>query len=474
MLLSSCFRRAVLTHHVQARWSTTVLPTTGRRTTAVTLEQRTALRAARKERATKALEQQTTTKTTNTTTTTTTTTNATATTATTTRYLWYASVIVPTGLLAWALNDPNSPPAQFSRIIGLTAFIAGVTNELAKPANATLLPDWSQVSFIFVSFFIKMYNYYIDIQEPFIFMPNTLSPNRLAIIPIFQMPNVPKDIPVPHTLVLDLENTLVCSTWDRKYGWRHAKRPGVDQFLRTMAEYYEIVLYSPSIDGVADPAVTSLDKAGCIMHRLYRDATHYHNGTHVKDLNRLNRNIHRIVILDDDELAVQFNPDNLIKVKPYEDSSDRNDRTLERITPFLVELARSGTKDIPAILRQYQGLDADGIADEYERRLEQFKQEREQRAQRGLGGLAGRSRLPPPEATPQEFTLTQPQQLTSKDLVGATPTGQNNNNSSGMVAWMNQRATEKEEQKMLKLEKWNEVMMKKQREKRATAEAATK
>jgi hypothetical protein len=137
-----------------------------------------------------------------------------------------------------------------------------------------------------------------------------------------------------------------------------------------------------------------------------------------------------------------------------------------------VELARSGTKDIPAILRQYQGLDADGIADEYERRLGQFKQEREQRAQRGLGGLAGRSRLPPPEATPQDNTFTQPQQLTSKDLVGATPTGLNNN-SSGMVAWMNQRATEKEEQKMLKLEKWNEVMMKKQREKRA-AEAATK
>ena len=66
------------------------------------------------------------------------------------------------------------------------------------------------------------------------------------------MPNVPQDIPVPHTLVLDLEKTLVSSTWDRKYGWRHAKRPGVDKFLLDMAQYYEIVLYSPSIDGVAD------------------------------------------------------------------------------------------------------------------------------------------------------------------------------------------------------------------------------
>lgn len=50
------------------------------------------------------------------------------------------------------------------------------------------------------------------------------------------MPNVPHDIPVPHTLVLDFENTLVSSTWDRKYGWRHAKRPGVDKFLLDMAQ----------------------------------------------------------------------------------------------------------------------------------------------------------------------------------------------------------------------------------------------
>jgi mitochondrial import inner membrane translocase subunit TIM50 len=286
------------------------------------------------------------------------------------------------------------------------------------------------------------------------------------------MPNVPKDIPIPHTLVLDLENTLVSSTWDRKFGWRHAKRPGVDQFLRTMAEYYEIVLYSPSIDGVADPAVTSLDKAGCIMHRLYRDATHYHNGTHVKDLNRLNRDINRIVLLDDDGLAAQFNPDNLIRIKPYEDSSDRTDRSLERITPFLVELARSGTKDVPSILRQYRGMDADQIADEYDRRIDQFKYEREQRSQRGLGGMAGgsRARLPPPEAEPEvDYGRTTPAQLTAKDLVGAAPVTQSG--GGGMMGWMNKRAMEKEEQKMLKMEKWNEVMIKKQREKRAAAEA---
>jgi len=280
------------------------------------------------------------------------------------------------------------------------------------------------------------------------------------------MPNVPHDIPVPHTLVLDLEETLVSSTWDRKYGWRHAKRPGVDKFLHTMAQYYEIVLYSPSIDAVADPVVHSLDKSGSIMHRLYRDATHYKNGVHVKDLDRLNRDTNRMILLDDDPAAAQLNPDNLIRVKAYEDPSDRTDNTLERITPFLVEIARKGHSDIPSILRQYRGMDADQIADEYQRRIDNLRYSRRQHPS-VLGGLASRGiDLPPPEMTPSSDDGA-PQQLTSKDLVGAAPPSMGS--SGGMVGWMNKRAQEKEEQTMRKMEKWNEIMLKKQQAKKEAA-----
>ena len=47
-------------------------------------------------------------------------------------------------------------------------------------------------------------------------------------------------------------------------------------------------------------------------------------------------------------------PNNLISVKPYDDPEDREDRTLERITPLLVELSREGHSDIPAALRKFQ------------------------------------------------------------------------------------------------------------------------
>jgi import inner membrane translocase subunit TIM50 len=211
------------------------------------------------------------------------------------------------------------------------------------------------------------------------------------------------------------------------------------------------------------------------MHRLYRDATYYRNGVHVKDLRRLNRNIKKMIVLDDDEAESALNPENLIKVKPYTDATDRTDNTLARIAPFLIELVREGYDDFPAVLDQYRGMDADQIADEQENRIMQFKQDRQRLAQRGLGGFAGGglyASLPEPERQPADDynTYGSQKQLSSKDLVGAAPPTEES--QSGFVGWMNRRAQEKEEHKMRKYEKWNEVMLKKQKMKKEAEEKA--
>ncbi len=54
---------------------------------------------------------------------------------------WYAAVLLPTGFIGWGIYDEDSPPAKFSRYIGLTDQI----QEYAKPARTKLLPDWDQV-----------------------------------------------------------------------------------------------------------------------------------------------------------------------------------------------------------------------------------------------------------------------------------------------------------------------------------------
>jgi mitochondrial import inner membrane translocase subunit TIM50 len=469
LLRTSAPRRHQSTLSSSSTTTINTQPTTViRRPTSITKQERAALRSARKEQASRLLQEQqqtggtaaaATAPVTAAATTSTATAASSVATATTgggrpsmlmsSRWMWYLGLGIPTGLLIWGLNDSDSPPAKFSQLIGLTSLIASYTDQIARPSHEKLLPDWSQ------------------------------------------MPNVPQDIPIPHTLVLDLENTLVSSTWDRKYGWRHAKRPGVDKFLYELAQYYEIVLYSPSIDAVADPVVTHLDKHGCIMHRLYRDATYYHNGVHVKDLQRLNRNVKRMIVIDDDAAEVAFNPENLIRVKPYTDPTDRSDTTLERLIPFLQEIARDGHDDIPALLQQYRGMDADEIADEQERRIEQLRRHRQDVSSRGfMGSLAQRAaklqhNLPPPAEQPAmasyggSSTPAPAGQLTAKDIVGSSavagrsPTGGTalgDESEAGLAGFLNRRAREKEEHAQRKLEKWNEVMLKKQQEKQRQRE----
>lgn len=62
------------------------------------------------------------------------------------------------------------------------------------------------------------------------------------------LPDFPEGIEPLPTLVLDLEDTLVHMEWDRKYGWRVVKRPGLDTFLMRMAQSgYEIVIFTSGV-----------------------------------------------------------------------------------------------------------------------------------------------------------------------------------------------------------------------------------
>lgn len=118
------------------------------RRTNVSPAERAALRAARKERASKVLEQQQQQQHLQQQTANSTAAAGVGTTRTNmamSRYIWYLSVGVPSILLAWGFSDENSPPAKLSRAVGLTGYIRSYTDEIAKPAHTKLLPDWAHV-----------------------------------------------------------------------------------------------------------------------------------------------------------------------------------------------------------------------------------------------------------------------------------------------------------------------------------------
>lgn len=283
------------------------------------------------------------------------------------------------------------------------------------------------------------------------------------------------------------------------------QRPGVDKFLSTLANYYEIVLMSPSLPQNAEPVIAALDKERYIMHHVFREGLHYIDGVHVKDLSKLNRPVNRIVVIDDDRDAVKLHPDNLIKVKPYTDKHDREDNTLLNLIPILVEvsergglgrahfpprrivlnsnphhlpplspslcppqIAKSNTKDIPATLYQFRGMDADQIASEYNRRVQGVRDQAAQASSSGLGSFA--RTLPPPDLAPQTVSVAKKSGLTSKDLMGdvsgADKVG-GGGKKGGVTDWWEQRNKDKAELQIIKQQKWQEVMIKREEKKKA-------
>ena len=61
------------------------------------------------------------------------------------RWFWYVAVTLPTGLLVWGVRDEESPPAKFSKWIGLTDKIISLSEDYTKPNHDKLLPEWAHV-----------------------------------------------------------------------------------------------------------------------------------------------------------------------------------------------------------------------------------------------------------------------------------------------------------------------------------------
>ncbi|KAF3904504.1 hypothetical protein AA313_de0208290 [Arthrobotrys entomopaga] len=157
------------------------------------------------------------------------------------------------------------------------------------------------------------------------------------------LPDHTKETYRPYTLVISLEDMLVHSEWTREHGWRTAKRPGAEYFLTYLSQYYEIVIFTSQPNVMASPIVAKLDPFR-MYHQLYREATKYKRGKYIKDLTYLNRDLSKIVMLDTKPGAWTDQPDNAIKMKPWD--GNPRDKELVALIPFLEFIAAMGHVDL--------------------------------------------------------------------------------------------------------------------------------
>ena len=153
------------------------------------------------------------------------------------------------------------------------------------------------------------------------------------------------------TLVLDLDETLVHFE-EKADGGEFLVRPYASEFITRMAESYEIIVFTAAIKEYADWIIDRIDPNSLISSRLYRNHTYFQNGTYIKDLARLGRDLSKTIIVDNNIENFQLQPENGIYIKTWLD--DPNDTALSHLARVLMLVASKDVGDIRAYLAELQ------------------------------------------------------------------------------------------------------------------------
>lgn len=239
----------------------------------------------------------------------------------------------------------------FASAIGGAGYLARNWEEDEDPKIKEDIPNGYTLDLIWERFSARFNSIFTYFQEP-------PFPDLLPDSP-------PEPYKRPLTLVVSLEDLLIHSEWSQKNGWKTAKRPGVDYFLGYLSQYYEIVLFSSNYMMYSEKVVEKLDPLRAfITYQLYKEHCLYKDGAHIKDLSKLNRDLKKVIILDTSDDSIKLQPENAIKLSPWDGKAD--DKLIQLI-PFFEYLATQQFKDVRPVLGSYK--DKDHLPEEFAQRV---------------------------------------------------------------------------------------------------------
>lgn len=179
------------------------------------------------------------------------------------------------------------------------------------------------------------------------------------------LPHRSNSLTTTHTLVLDLDETLVHCSIDaipnpdlqfpvefsgQTFNVYVKIRPFLKHFMEQVSRLYEIVIFTASQRVYADKLLDTLDPTHTQIQyyylfnilyrfRLFRDSCICVNGNYMKDLNVLGRDVNKCIIVDNSPHAFGYQVDNGIPINSWFD--DENDNELLKLLPFLIRLSKS-------------------------------------------------------------------------------------------------------------------------------------
>lgn len=164
-------------------------------------------------------------------------------------------------------------------------------------------------------------------------------------------------------LVLDLDETLVHSSF--KY-LRYAdfvirveidsqihhvyviKRPGIDEFLRKVGQWFEVVVFTASVLKYGDAVLDRLDHNRSVHHRLFRESCYNYEGNYIKNLSQLGRPLEDSIIIDNSPASYIFHPQHSIPISSW--FNDSHDSELIDLLPFLEDISKGNVDDVSLVL----------------------------------------------------------------------------------------------------------------------------
>lgn len=75
-------------------------------------------------------------------------------------------------------------------------------------------------------------------------------------------------------------------------------RPGCKHFIKEVAKYFEVVIFTASLSKYAIPLMNILDEDKVAPQRLFREHCTFFNGQFVKDMQRVGRKMEDVIIID--------------------------------------------------------------------------------------------------------------------------------------------------------------------------------
>ncbi|WVO12585.1 hypothetical protein L204_100190 [Cryptococcus depauperatus] len=116
------------------------------------------------------------------------------------------------------------------------------------------------------------------------------------------------------------------------------KRPYVDHFLKKVASWYTLVIFTASMPEYADPVIDWLDNGrNLFSKKLYRESCHLQaNGSYIKDLELVEKDLGKVCFMDNSPISYSWNKANALPIEGW--TSDPNDEALLHSIPVLDSL----------------------------------------------------------------------------------------------------------------------------------------